>query len=312
MLPLQLKTSKKIFPLSLFYAFLDVLCHPECSKKFLPKIFLGEARHDTMLQSISSFSFVWQPCLFYPPNSKPGRFFWCIVFPVLLSGHFTMPNVHTQHQTNMQRQMWFGLVLGHGRDGGNWNWFWLLELRGTLRPGEQTWWRMQRRRWCGATGRGRRCSRPASRRAPRSRSPTGTGTLQHPAIRCAYSHLRYFSRNQRENQDLVDLVFFGRKLAHTKSMAFVWEFAREKKNAVSCSCEKVWSPINTCVDFSRREKVFSQISGKCEYTYCNASWWILFKFCLLSVCDLTAEKLEFQLVWNFSLWEKSRLVWTGL
>ncbi len=49
-------TSKKIFPLSIFYAFLDVLCHPECSKFFLPKIFLGEARHDTMLPSISSFA----------------------------------------------------------------------------------------------------------------------------------------------------------------------------------------------------------------------------------------------------------------
>ena len=32
-------TSKKIFPLSLFYAFLDVLCHLECSKKILPKNF---------------------------------------------------------------------------------------------------------------------------------------------------------------------------------------------------------------------------------------------------------------------------------
>ena len=29
-------TSKKFFPVSLFYAFLDVLCHPECSKKFSP------------------------------------------------------------------------------------------------------------------------------------------------------------------------------------------------------------------------------------------------------------------------------------
>ncbi len=48
-------TSKKIFPLSLFYAFLDVLCYPECLKKFSPKIFLGEARRDTMLPSISSF-----------------------------------------------------------------------------------------------------------------------------------------------------------------------------------------------------------------------------------------------------------------
>ncbi len=46
---------KKISPLSLFYVFLDVLCHPECSKKFSPKIFLGEARRDTMLPSISSF-----------------------------------------------------------------------------------------------------------------------------------------------------------------------------------------------------------------------------------------------------------------
>ncbi len=32
-------TSKKIFPLSIFYAFLDVFCHPECSKNFLPKMF---------------------------------------------------------------------------------------------------------------------------------------------------------------------------------------------------------------------------------------------------------------------------------
>ncbi len=39
----------------MFYVFLDVLCHPECSKKCLPKIFLGEARRDTMLPSISSF-----------------------------------------------------------------------------------------------------------------------------------------------------------------------------------------------------------------------------------------------------------------
>ncbi len=51
---------QKSFPLSIFYAFLDVLCHPECSKKFSPqicfslKIFLDEARHDTMLPSISS------------------------------------------------------------------------------------------------------------------------------------------------------------------------------------------------------------------------------------------------------------------
>ncbi len=47
-------TSKKIFPLSIFYTFLDVLYHPECSKKFSPKIFLGEAKRDTMLPSISS------------------------------------------------------------------------------------------------------------------------------------------------------------------------------------------------------------------------------------------------------------------
>ncbi len=46
---------KTIFPLSIFYAFLDVLCHPECSKNFSPKIFLGEARCHTMLPSISSF-----------------------------------------------------------------------------------------------------------------------------------------------------------------------------------------------------------------------------------------------------------------
>ncbi len=58
-------TSKKKFPLSLFfYAFLDVSYHPECSKKFSPqiffssKIFLGEARRDTMLPSISSFRFI--------------------------------------------------------------------------------------------------------------------------------------------------------------------------------------------------------------------------------------------------------------
>ena len=49
-------TSKKIFPLSIFYAFLDILCCPECSKKFSPKFFLGEARRDTMLPSTSSFT----------------------------------------------------------------------------------------------------------------------------------------------------------------------------------------------------------------------------------------------------------------
>ena len=38
-------TSKFCFPVSLFYAFLGVLCHPECSKKFSSKIFLD----DTML-----------------------------------------------------------------------------------------------------------------------------------------------------------------------------------------------------------------------------------------------------------------------
>ena len=51
-------TFKKNFQLSLFYVFLDVLCHPECSKKFSPQMFLGEARRDTMLPSISSFSFL--------------------------------------------------------------------------------------------------------------------------------------------------------------------------------------------------------------------------------------------------------------
>ena len=36
-------TSKTIFPRSLFYAFLDVSCHPECSKNtFHPKIFFNE------------------------------------------------------------------------------------------------------------------------------------------------------------------------------------------------------------------------------------------------------------------------------
>ncbi len=54
-LPKFFFTSKKIFPFSLFYKFLDVLCQPECSRNFLPKIFLGEARRDTMLPSISSF-----------------------------------------------------------------------------------------------------------------------------------------------------------------------------------------------------------------------------------------------------------------
>ena len=52
---------QKVFPLSLFCTFLGVSCHPQCSKKkitqnfFSLKIFLGEARHDTMLPSISSF-----------------------------------------------------------------------------------------------------------------------------------------------------------------------------------------------------------------------------------------------------------------
>ena len=35
----QNSTSKKIFPLSLFYAFLDVSCHPECSKILFTQIF---------------------------------------------------------------------------------------------------------------------------------------------------------------------------------------------------------------------------------------------------------------------------------
>ena len=46
---------KKFSHFHFFNAFLDVLCYPECSKNFSPKIFLGEARHDTMLPSISSF-----------------------------------------------------------------------------------------------------------------------------------------------------------------------------------------------------------------------------------------------------------------
>ena len=42
-----------------FYAFLDVLCHPECSKNFSLQFFFtqfisGEVRRDTMLPSISS------------------------------------------------------------------------------------------------------------------------------------------------------------------------------------------------------------------------------------------------------------------
>ena len=32
-------TSTKIFPLSLFYTFLDVSCHPDCLKRFLPQMF---------------------------------------------------------------------------------------------------------------------------------------------------------------------------------------------------------------------------------------------------------------------------------
>ncbi len=50
-------TSIFFLSLSLFYAFLHVLCHPECS--FSPQTVLqwavGEARHNTMLPSISSF-----------------------------------------------------------------------------------------------------------------------------------------------------------------------------------------------------------------------------------------------------------------
>ena len=44
----------------------------------------------------------------------------------------------------------------------------------------------------------------------------------------------------------------------------------------------------------------------------DISWWILFKFYLLFVCDLTAEKMEFQVVLNFSLREKSTQMWIGL
>ena len=50
---------KKFSHFHFFYAFLDVLCYPECSKNFSPKIFLGEARRDTMLLSISSFLLWW-------------------------------------------------------------------------------------------------------------------------------------------------------------------------------------------------------------------------------------------------------------
>ena len=46
---------QKMFLPSLFYIFLDALCHPECSKKISPQNFLqwavGEARRDTMLPS---------------------------------------------------------------------------------------------------------------------------------------------------------------------------------------------------------------------------------------------------------------------
>ena len=45
---------------------------------------------------------------------------------------------------------------------------------------------------------------------------------------------------------------------------------------------------------------------KCEYTWCP-----LFKCHLFSVCHLTVEKLEFQLVLNFLLREKSPQVWIG-
>ena len=44
----------------------------------------------------------------------------------------------------------------------------------------------------------------------------------------------------------------------------------------------------------------------------DVSWWIFFKSYLFSVCDLAAEKVEFQLVLNFSPREKSTQVWIGL
>ena len=77
-------TYKKIFPLSLFYAFLDISCHPECSKNFHPKFlfpqnfsaisYMGEARRDSMLPSILVFSRFWDSedssCICFSVNTK--------------------------------------------------------------------------------------------------------------------------------------------------------------------------------------------------------------------------------------------------
>ncbi len=79
--------SKKIIPLSLFYAFLDVLCHLECSKKFSPKIFLGEARRDTMLPSISSFLSI-------------SRMLWSFETPLQMADQ----RVRLQHATGACRE----------------------------------------------------------------------------------------------------------------------------------------------------------------------------------------------------------------
>ena len=79
-----------------------------------------------------------------------------------------------------------------------------------------------------------------------------------------------------------------------------------RQQYMALGAEKEWSPIHTCLDFSRSQKNFTSVKTL------DVSWWILFRFYLFSVCDLAVEKLEFQLVLNFSLLEKSTQVWIGL
>ncbi len=108
--------------------------------------------------------------------------------------------------------------------------------------------------------------------------------------------------------------FFSRKceyickLSHKCHWLCVCEFSVEKYQIkqVLIFLLAPLCPFHTGVDFSHSEIFFSHISHKCEYTACS-----LFKCYQFCVCNLSVEKLEFQLVLNFSLREKYPQVWIG-
>ena len=108
----------------------------------------------------------------------------------------------------------------------------------------------------------------------------------------------YITAGPRDSQTLSDNV--SGKLSQAFLSIVVVKWKKTVKSPLQALFTLAW------IFLAARKKILASLNTL------DVSWWILFKLYLLSVCNLAAEKLEFQLVLNFSLPEKSTQVWIGL